>query len=52
LKKSDVHRCALGAKFKPGNGDFDRSPPALHPLFMALPEGVNVICLLFVVFVV
>ena len=24
LKKSDVHRCALAAKFKPGNGDFDR----------------------------
>jgi len=32
---------ALPAKFKPGNGDFDRLPPALHPPFMALPEGVS-----------
>ena len=26
MEKSGAHRCALPAKFKPGNGDFDRSP--------------------------
>jgi hypothetical protein len=49
MEKSGAHRCALPAKFKPGNGDFDRSPPALHPPFMALPEGVSFACCLFVV---
>ena len=39
MEKSGAHRCALPAKFKPGNGDFDRSPPALHPPFMGAPGG-------------
>ena len=42
MEKSGAHRRALPAKFKPGNGDFDRSPPALHPPFMRCREGVRV----------
>src|SRR5215470_7208236 len=39
MEKSGAHRCALPAKFKPGNGDFDRSPPALHPPFYGAAGG-------------
>jgi hypothetical protein len=40
MEKSGAHRCALGAKFKLGNGNFHRSPPALHPPFLsAAGEG-------------
>jgi hypothetical protein len=38
----DTSVCRLRAKTKSGNGDFDRSPPALHPPFLALSEGVRV----------
>jgi hypothetical protein len=49
LKKGGAHRCVLGAKIKPGNGDFDRSPPALHPPFYGAVGGVSfACCLLFV----
>src|SRR5215469_10742766 len=34
MEKSGAHRCALPAKFKPGNGDFQCTPPALHPPFL------------------
>jgi len=36
MEKSGAHRCALPAKFKPGNSDFDRSPPAYTPLYGAV----------------
>jgi hypothetical protein len=39
LKNGGAHRCALPAKFKPGNGDFDDTPPALHPPFYGAAGG-------------
>ena len=56
--ESNLHLAAVGIgrserlgqkNQRPGNGDFDRSPPALHPPFLAPSEGVSfACCLLFV----
>jgi hypothetical protein len=42
LKKGGAHRCVLGAKIKPGNGDFDDTPPALHPPFYGAAGGERI----------
>ena len=39
MEKSGAHRCALGPKFKPGNGDFGDTPPAQHPPFYGAVGG-------------
>ena len=34
-----AHISALGSKSRPGTGDFDDTPPALHPPFIGASEG-------------
>jgi len=39
FRTRNAHLCRRGQIRRPGNGDFDRSPPALHPPFMGAPGG-------------
>jgi hypothetical protein len=45
IENRNAYLSQLGAISRPGNGDFESSPPALHPPFMALSDGVSsIVC--------
>ena len=46
IENRNAHLSQLGAISRPGNGDFESSPPAQHPPFYGAAEGGQ-LCLLF-----